>query len=104
MIKHVLSSATALALIAGVSHAQDTSVTRQTTVVQEPDGDRDVHTRTTVKRDGPYGDHSVTKNTVRRTDEDGDTSTTSRTTRTNETPYGDTSSTTVQRTTTDPDR
>jgi hypothetical protein len=104
MMKHVLSGAMALALLAGVSHAQDTSVTRQSTVVQEPDGDRAVHSRTTVNRDTPYGDQSVTKNTVRRTDEDGDTSTTRRTTRTNETPYGDTRSTTVQRSTTDPDR
>lgn len=101
MIKHILSGAMALALLSGVSYAQDESVTRQRTVVQEPDGDRAVDTRTTVNRDGPSGDHSVTRNTVRRTDDDGDTSTTSRTTRTNETPYGDTRSTTVQRTTTD---
>jgi hypothetical protein len=104
MMHYVLSSAMALALIAGVSHAQDTSVNRSTTVVTEPDGDRDVRTHTTVNRDGPYGDHSVTTNTNRRVDEDGDSSTTRRTTRTNETPYGDSRSTTTQRTTTDPDR
>jgi hypothetical protein len=101
MMKHVLTGAVALALIAGVSHAQDTSVTQQRTVVQAPDGDRAVDTRTTVKRDGPYDDQSVTRNTVRRTDGMGDSSTVSKTTRTNDTPYGDTSSTTVQRTTTD---
>jgi hypothetical protein len=102
MMKHVLSGAMALALIAGVSHAQvDTSVTQQRTVVQQPDGDRSVDTSTTVKRDGVYDDQTVTKNTVRRTDQDGDTSTMSKTTRTNDTPYGDTSSTTVQKTTTD---
>ena len=102
MMKHVLSGAMALALIAGVSHAQDDSVTRQRTVVQEPDGDRAVDTKTTVKRDGPYGDTSVTRNTMRRTDGDGDSSsTTTRTTRTDQAPYGDSSSTTVQKTTTD---
>jgi hypothetical protein len=101
MIKHVLSGAMAFALLAGVSYAQDTSVTQQRTVVQAPDGDRAVDTHTTVNRDGPYGDHSVTKNTVRRTDGMGDSSTVSKTTHTNDTPYGDTSSTTVQRTNTD---
>ena len=102
MTKHVLSGAMAFALLAGVSYAQvDTSVSQQRTVVQEPDGDRAVDTRTTVKHDGSYDDRSVTRNTVRRSDGMGDTSTTSKTTRTNDTPYGDTSSTTVQRTTTD---
>src|ERR1700722_17616345 len=100
MMKHLLTGAMALGLIAGVAHAQDTSVTQQRTVVQQPDGDRAVDTRTTVKRDGPYGDTSVTKNTVRRTDGD-DTSTASKTTRTTETPYGDTTSTTTQRTNVD---
>jgi hypothetical protein len=100
MIKHVLTGVMALGLMAGVAHAQDTSVTQQRTVVQQPDGDRTVDTHTSVNRDGPYGDTSVTKNTVRRTDGD-DTSTSSRTTRTTDTPYGDTSSTTVQKTTTD---
>ena len=100
MMKHLLTGAMALGLIAGVAHAQDTSVTQQRTVVQQPDGDRAVDTRTTVKRDGPYGDTSVTKNTVRRTDGD-DTSTASKTTRTTETPYGDTSSTTTTHTNVD---
>ncbi len=100
MMKHVLSGVMALGLIAGMAHAQDTSVSRSTTVVQAPDGDRSVDTHTTVNRDGAYGDHSVTRNTVRRTDGD-DSSTTSKTTRTNETPYGDSSSTTVQQTNTD---
>ena len=101
MMKHVLTGAMALALIAGVSYAQDTSVTRQSPVVQAPDGDRSVDTKTTVKRDGPYDDQSVTRNTVRRTDGLGDSSTVSKTTRTTDMPYGDTSSTTVQKTTTD---
>jgi len=102
MMKHILSGAMALGLIAGAAHAQDTSVSRQSTITTAPDGDRVVHNKTTVKRDGYYGDSTVTKNTVRRTDSrDGDTSTTSRTTRTTDTPYGDTRSTTVQRTTTD---
>jgi hypothetical protein len=101
MMKYVLTGAMALGLVAGVAHAQDDSVTRERTVVTQPDGDRSVNTQTTVNRDGPYGDHSVTKDTVRRSDGDGDSSTTSRTTRTNETPYGDSSSTTVQHTTTD---
>jgi hypothetical protein len=98
MMKHVLSGAMAFALLAGVSYAQDTSVTQQRTVVQAPDGDRSVDTKTTVKRDGAYDDQSVTRNTGRRTDGMGDSSTVSKTTRTNETPYGDTSSTTVQKT------
>jgi len=101
MMKYLLTGAMALGLIAGVAHAQDTSVSRSTTVVQAPDGDRNVDTKTTVNRDGPYGDHSVTTNTDRRTDGMGDSSTVSKTTRTNETPYGDSSSTTVQKTTTD---
>jgi hypothetical protein len=101
MMKHLLTGAMALGLIAGVAHAQDTSVTQQRTVVQQPDGDRNVDTKTTVNRDGRYGDHSVTTNTDRRTDGVGDSSTTSRTTRTNETPYGDSSSTTTTRTNTD---
>jgi len=102
MIKHLLSGVMALGLVAGVAHAQDTTVSRQSTVTTAPDGDRIVHNKTTVKRDGYYGDSTVTKNTVRRTDSvDGDTSTTSRTTRKTDTPYGDTSSTTVQRTTVD---
>ena len=102
MMKHVLSGAMALGLIAGVAYAQDTSVSRQSTVTTAPDGDRVVHNKTTIHKDGYYGDSTVTKNTVRRTDSrDGDTSTTSRTTRTTDTPYGDTRSTTVQRTTTD---
>jgi hypothetical protein len=101
MMKHVLSGAMAFALLAGVSYAQDESVTRQKTVVTAPDGDRSVDTKTTVKQDGYYGDQSVTRNTVRRTDGLGDSSTVSKTTRTTDTPYGDTSSTTVQKTTTD---
>ena len=101
MMKHLLTGAMALGLIAGVAHAQDTSVTQQRTVVQQPDGDRAVDTKTTVNRDGAYGDTSVTKNTVRRTDGMGDSSTSSKTTRTTDTPYGDTTSTTTQRTTTD---
>ena len=100
MMKYVLTGVMALGLAAGVAHAQDDSVTRERTVVTQPDGDRAVKTQTTVNRDGPYADHTVTKDTVRRTD-GVDSSTTSRTTRTNETPYGDSSSTTVQRTTTD---
>ena len=100
MIKHLLTGAMALGLIAGVAHAQDTSVTQQRTVVQQPDGDSAVDTHTTVNRDTPYVDRSVTKNTVHRTDGD-DSSTVNKTTRTNETPYGDSSSTTVQKTTTD---
>ena len=100
MMKHLLTGVMALGLMAGAAHAQDSSVTQQRTVVQEPDGDRQVDTKTTVNKDGPYGDHTVTRDTVRRTDGD-DTSTVSKTTRTNETPYGDSSSTTVQRTTTD---
>ncbi|HEX4504844.1 MAG TPA: hypothetical protein VH722_03865 [Alphaproteobacteria bacterium] len=101
MMKYILTGAMALGLAAGVAHAQDDSVSRERTVVTQPDGDRTVNTQTTVNRDGPYGDHTVTKDTVRRSDGVGDSSTTSRTTRTNDTPYGDTSSTTVQRTTTD---
>ena len=101
MMKHILMGAMALGLVAGVAQAQDDSVTRERTVVTQPDGDRTVNTQTTVNRDGAYGDHTVTKDTVRRSDGDGDSSTTSRTTRTNETPYGDTQSTTVQKTTTD---
>jgi hypothetical protein len=101
MMKHLLTGAMALGLMAGVAHAQDTSVSRSTTVVQQPDGDRNVDTKTTVNRDTPYGDHSVTTNTDRRTDGVGDSSTTSRTTRTNETPYGDSSSTTTTRTNVD---
>ena len=101
MMKHLLTGVMALGLIAGVAHAQDTSVTQQRTVVQAPDGDRNVDTKTTVNRDGPYGDHSVTTNTDRRTDGVGDSSTTSKTTRTNETPYGDSSSTTTTRTNVD---
>jgi hypothetical protein len=102
MMKHVLSGAMALGLIASAAYAQDTSVNRQTTVTTAPDGDRVVRNKTTVNRDGYYGDSSVTRNTVRRTDSwDGDTSTTSRTTRRTDTPYGDTSSTTVRRTNTD---
>ena len=100
MMKYVLTGVMALGLVAGVAHAQDDSVTRERTVVTQPDGDRSVNTQTTVNRDGPYGDQTVTKDTVRRTDGD-DTSTTSRTTRTTDTPYGDTSSTTVQKSTTD---
>jgi len=99
MIKNILTGVMALGLLAGVAHAQDTSVSRQTTVTTAPDGDRVVHNKTTVNRDGYYGDSSVTKNTIRRTDSgDGDTSTTSRTTRTTDTPYGDTKSTTVEKT------
>ena len=99
MMKYILSSVMALGLIAGAAHAQDASVSRQPTVTTAPDGDRVVHNKTTVHRDGYYGDSTVTRNTVRRTDrDDGDTSTTSRTTRTTDTPYGDTRSTTVQRT------
>ena len=101
MMKYLLTGVMALGLIAGVAHAQDTSVTQQRTVVQAPDGDRNVDTKTTVNRDGPYGDHSVTTNTDRRTDGVGDSSTTSKTTRTNETPYGDSSSTTTTRTNVD---
>jgi hypothetical protein len=100
MMKYLLTGAMALGLVAGVAHAQDTSVSRSTTVVQAPDGDRNVDTKTTVNRDTPYGDHSVTTNTDRRTD-GVDSSTTRRTTRTNETPYGDSSSTTTTRTNTD---
>ncbi len=100
MMKHLLTGAMALGLIAGVAHAQDTSVTQQRTVVQQPDGDRAVDTHTTVNRDTPYGDTSVTKNTVRRTDGD-DTSTSSRRPRTTDTPYGDSSSTTTTRTNVD---
>ena len=102
MMKHILSGVMALGLVAGVAHAQDTSVTRDRTVVTEPDGDRAVDSKTTVRKDGYYGDSTVTKDTVRRTDgRDGDTSTTSRTTVNRDTPYGDTQSTTVQRTNTD---
>jgi hypothetical protein len=101
MIKHVLSGAMAFALLAGVSYAQDdTSVTRQRTVVTAPYGDRAVSTDTTVRRNDGGDRSAVTHDTVRRTDGD-DSSVTSRTTRTTATPYGDTSSTTVQKTTTD---
>ena len=101
-MKTILTGVMALGLVAGVAQAQDTSVSRQTTVTTAPDGDRVVHNKTTVNRDGPYRDSTVTKNTVRRTDsDDGDTSTRSRTTRTTETPYGDTRSTTVQQTNVD---
>ncbi len=103
MMKHLLTGILAVGLLAGTAYAQDTSVTRDRTVVTQPDGDRTVNTQTTVNRDGPYGDHAVTKDTVRRSDGMGDSSTTSRTTRTNDTPYGDTTSTTVQKTTTDQD-
>ena len=102
MMKHILTGVMALGLVAGAAHAQDASVSRSTTVTTAPDGDRVVHNKTTVKKDGYYGDSTVTKNTVRRTDSgDGDTSTTSRTTRSTDTPYGDTRSTTVQRTNVD---
>ena len=101
MMKHVLTGVAALGLIAGLAHAQDDTVTRDRTVVTEPDGDRTVKDRTTVHRDGPYGDRSVTRDTVRRTDEDGDSTTMSRTSRRTNTPYGDTTSTTVQKSTTD---
>lgn len=102
MMKHVCTAAMALGLVAGVAHAQDASVSHQTTVTTAPDGDHVVHNKTTVKRDGYYGDSTVTKNTVRRTDGwDGDTSTTSRTTRTTDTPYGERQSTTVQHTNVD---
>ena len=101
MMKHVLTGVTALGLIAGVAHAQDDTVTRDRTVVTQPDGDRTVNDRTTVNREGPYGDRSVTRDTVRRSDGDGDSTTTSRTTRKTDTPYGDTTSTTVQKSTTD---
>lgn len=102
MMKHALTGVMALGLFAGVAHAQDASVSRDRTVVTQPDGDRVVHDRTTVNKETPYGEKTVTKNTVRRTDGwDGDTSTTRRTTVNRDTPYGDTRSTTVQRTTTD---
>jgi hypothetical protein len=104
MMKHFLTGIVAVGLLAGAAHAQDASVTRERTVVTQPDGDRTVNSQTTVNHDGPNGDHSVTKDTVRRSDGMGDSSTTSRTTRTNDTPYGDTSSTTVQKTTTDHDQ
>jgi hypothetical protein len=102
MMKHVLTGIMALGLAAGVARAQDAGVSRERTVVTQPDGDHVVHDKTTVNRDTPYGDKTVTKNTIRRTDDwDGDTSTTSRTTVNRDTPYGDTRSTTVQRSTTD---
>ena len=100
MMKHVLTGAMALGLVAGAAYAQDDSVTHQRTVVTQPDGDQTVNNRTTVNRDGPYGDRTVTHDTVRRTDGVGDSTTTSRTTRNNDTPYGDSTSTTT-RTTTD---
>ena len=101
MMKHVLTGVVALGLIAGMAHAQDDTVTRDRTVVTQPDGDRTVRDRTTVNRDGPYGDRSVTRDTIRRSDGLGDSTTTSRTTRKTDTPYGDTTSTTVQKSTTD---
>jgi len=103
MIKQVLSGAATLALIAGVSFAQDVqSTTQQRTVIDRPNGDDTVNTRTTVHTNDD-GDHrTVSHDVVRNTDGYGDQSVTSKTTRTNNNGYGDqSSSTTVQRTTTD---
>jgi hypothetical protein len=102
MMKHVLTGAVALVLMAGASYAQDSeSVVRDKTVVQRPDGDRTVDTHTTVRKDDD-GDRSVVnRNVVRRTDGDGDISVTKRTTDVNRDDGDVSRSTTVQHTTVD---
>ncbi len=102
MMKHVLTGAVAVMLMAGGAYAQDSqSVVRDKTVVETPNGGRAVDTRTTVRKDDDGDRTAVTKNTIRRTDGDGDVSTTSRTTRVNRDDGDVSKSTTVQHTTVD---
>ncbi len=102
MMKHIVTGAVAIMLMTGAAYAQDSeSVTRDKTVVQAPDGDRAVDTRTTVHKDDDGDRSAVTKDTVRRTDGDGDTSVTKRTTDVNRDDGDVSKSTTVQKTTVD---
>ncbi len=102
MMKHVLTGAVALVLMAGASYAQDSeSVVRDKTVVQAPNGDRAVDSSTTVRKDDDGDRSSVTKNVVRDNNGYGDSSTTSKTVRKTDDDGDRSKSTTVQQTTVD---
>jgi hypothetical protein len=84
MFKHVFAGATALALVAGASFAQDQNTTeKQQTVIQNPDGSQTVDKTKTERNMNDDGSQNVeTHHSTRNTDAFGNQSVTKKTTNT----------------------